>query len=204
MKVSLLICFLIIILFTISIDVKAQNQGSTDKAPFPINIADPAFAVCQGSFYIIGGFSNSTAEIRNTTFRYNASSDSWIRLANMITSRWGATASCSGDRIYVFAGNDGTITNVAEYYNITLNLWFTVTGDPGLFIRGQGACSATYNTDSIFVMRQNVHRKYTVSTDSWVGFATTDDFGLFMNCGIVGDFFYVMGGNTLKIGRAHV
>jgi Kelch motif len=196
MLIGIILMLFLLVSFIIP-SSKAQVTASTDLSPFPLTIADTASVVCRGNFYIIGGYGNNSGDLRNTIFRYNVSSDSWTQLANMITPRWGPTASCSGDRIYVFNGNNGTLLNINEYYNITLNMWFSATPEPSLNLHGQGDCSATYNTDSIFVQRQNVIAKYTVSTDTWTNYLTSDDFGLFMTCGIVGDFFYVMGGNAL-------
>jgi Kelch motif len=194
---GIILLFLFLVLPSVALS-DASTGASIDLSPFPITIADPASSICRGSFYILGGYGNSSAELRNTTFRYNVSSDSWVQLANMTVARWGPSASCSNDRIYVFNGNNGTAVNFVEYYNITLNTWTTVTPEPGGFFQGQGDCSATYNTDSILVMKQNVIKKYTVSTDTWSSpFGTTDDFGTFMTCAIIGDFFYVMGGTTL-------
>jgi len=190
------------VLFISSVTVAAVTV--IDKNPLPFVIADPAFTVsADGSFYLIGGYGNNGSDIRTSNLRYNQSSDSWISLANMTTARWGATAAAVLDRIYVFSGavtSGGATTNVTEVYNITTNTWSSRSPTPFL-ITGTGDCATNYGSDAIYILRQNELYLYSVSGDIFTEKHNlgADDTGTFMNCAIVGDFLYVIGGTTLRL-----
>jgi hypothetical protein len=100
------------------------STGWTSKAPLPYCEGDGSAAIYNGEIYVFGGHWMGVTDPRNEAYKYNVGSNTWTRLTDMPTARWGHIAVECGGFIHVFAGMySSTATGIHEIYDPTLNTW---------------------------------------------------------------------------------
>ena len=123
-----------------------------------------------GHFYVIGGWTNSTAS--NVVFKYFTDSDSWCQVANLpyAVTNHSAIFHAPTNRIYVFCGYDGSnALNYVQIYDIARDSWYLGTPATQAMLGTYGAAIG----DSIFITGSDLNSTnlglwcYRVSTNTW-------------------------------------
>ncbi|NLG27685.1 MAG: S8 family serine peptidase, partial [Chloroflexi bacterium] len=97
----------------------ASGQWST-LAPLPVPDALHARAVSIGaSLYVAGGWPD-----RTQLLRYDPATNTWTRLADLLTGRYGAAMTAADGRLYVAGGSGAsTVLSSVERYDPDANTW---------------------------------------------------------------------------------
>ncbi len=117
------------------------------------NKADGTAAAYNGELYVFGGYGVDVNDNLNDTYKYNPLSNTWTRLANMPTKRWGPIAVEFNGKIHVFAGGiNSAATSISkhEIYDPATDSWQSnVLGNP-LNIPKYGGATGVVHPDVIY------------------------------------------------------
>lgn len=147
--------------------------------PVPGGLVRYGHAQCDtqpNSYYVISGVDGSFSTT-NKTWRFDADTNTWNKLAPIPLAAEGSTATCYQGRIYVLGGSsDGANGGTQFYvYDIATNTWFSGADLPR---QVWGAASASWN-GQLYLIGGNLDFSgsgtsaevdiYDIATDTWTG-----------------------------------
>jgi len=137
-----------------------SGAGWTSKTSIPYSEADGSAALYNNQLYLFGGHHLGGADPQNQAYKYDPPTDSWTKLADMPTERWGQIAVELNGKIHVFAGNTGSAaTGIHEIYDPSSDSWETPTPGNPLAIPSYGA-SGVVHPDVIYFQGQKNGYEY--------------------------------------------
>ena len=131
----------------LSLDIKV-NTSQTIKTPPPnlrstLNVAmdiltpmdvptvDPGCATDGTYLYVLGGLQQSDTTYLDDIQRYDPDADTWTKMDDLITARWGLAAAYLDGKIWTFGGyKPGAYCTEVEYYDISSNTSYSGTALP--------------------------------------------------------------------------
>lgn len=117
------------------------------------NKADGTAAVYNGELYVFGGYGFNVNDNLNDTYKYNPLSNTWTKLANMPTKRWGPIAVEFNGKIHVFAGGvNSAATSISkhEIYDPATDTWQSNALANPLNIPKYGGATGVVHPDVIY------------------------------------------------------
>ena len=90
-----------------------------------------ACAAIDEKIYVMGGIQGTNGYLDytglKTTEMYNTSNDTWTKMADSPTSRWGPSAIAANGKIYLIGGKSGSIVySTVNVYDPVTNSWSTI------------------------------------------------------------------------------
>nr|NIP43001.1 DUF2341 domain-containing protein [candidate division Zixibacteria bacterium]NIR65137.1 DUF2341 domain-containing protein [candidate division Zixibacteria bacterium]NIS16576.1 DUF2341 domain-containing protein [candidate division Zixibacteria bacterium]NIS48153.1 DUF2341 domain-containing protein [candidate division Zixibacteria bacterium]NIU16269.1 DUF2341 domain-containing protein [candidate division Zixibacteria bacterium] len=174
----------------------SEGSGWTPIADMTFVKADPSAAVYDNKLYVFGGYDRDTNCVKyflNETLEYDPSTDTWTRLADMPTARWGQIAVEYNGLIHLFSGAALTgETGAHEIYDPATDTWSTGASVPPN-LTGQGLMGIKYGT-KIHLFYLEFHYEYDPATDTYTRLANVPTPRTWGTCALVNDSIYVIGG----------
>ena len=150
-------------------------SGSTWQAGPPLKEAVHGHCqiYLQGSVYITGKvgcdtyiiyltivFSGGRNNSGSSKSVYSLSGNTWTRLANMKTARYGHSCTVHDNQILAIGGWDGTTHRLVDKFNPSTNRWTVLTSLPFDMHNGQ---AGTLSNSIVFVMDRDDNNIYTTN-----------------------------------------
>jgi hypothetical protein len=173
------------------------RTGWSVKAQLPSPTADAAAATFGNQLYVFGGYDRNPTTCDkyylNETFSYNPTTNTWARLADMPTPRWGLVAVEFNGLIHVFAGEaQSGFTSVHEIYDPVRNLWESSTNVPS-GLAYDGGMGVRYG-DKIHLFNKQYHYEYDPVTHIYTPKANVPTPRTWGTCAVVDGLIYIIGG----------